>query len=155
MVLVPVTVEDNEGNLIHNLGKSDFELSENGASQKISYFSVDPSPLSVAFLIDRTVDEHTQHIFKQNMRALVEAFSSFDEMAFYEFLDGSQRLQDFTFRKEALLKPIGEVNFVPVRAMASTSLAYAPRLNTSFLDNAISVAAHSQSFSVSVGQTHS
>src|SRR5258705_12955608 len=65
LVLVPVTVEDNEGKLIHNLGKNDFELSENGASQKISYFSVDPSPLSVAFLIDRTVDEHTQQIFKQ------------------------------------------------------------------------------------------
>jgi VWFA-related protein len=142
LVLVPVTVEDNEGNLIHNLEKNDFELSENGASQKISYFSVDPSPLSVAFLIDRTVDEHTQQIFKENMLALVEAFSSFDEMAFYEFLDGSRKLQDFTFRREALLKPISEVNFVPCRTMDSGSLAYAPRLNTSFLDNAISAAAH-------------
>jgi VWFA-related protein len=142
LVLVPVTVEDNEGNLIHNLGKKDVELSENGTPQKISYFSVDPSPLSVAFLIDRTVDDHTQRIFKQSMLALVEAFSSFDEMAFYEFLDGSRKLQDFTFRKEALLKPIGEVNFVPCRAMVSGSLAYAPRLNTSFLDNAISAAAH-------------
>ena len=142
LVLVPVTVEDSEGNLIHNLGQNDFELSEDGTSQKISYFSVDPSPLSVAFLIDRTVDEHTQQIFKKNMLALVEAFSSFDEMAFYEFLDGSRKLQDFTFRKEALLKPMGEVNFVPCRVMAPTSLAYAPRLNTSFLDNAISAAAH-------------
>jgi VWFA-related protein len=142
LVLVPVTVEDTEGNLIHNLGKNDFELSENGAPQEISYFSINPSPLSVACLIDRTVDEHTQQVFKQNMLALVEAFSSFDEMAFYEFLDGSRKLQDFTFRREALLMAVGEVNFVPCRAMASGSLAYSPRLNTSFLDNAISAAAH-------------
>ena len=113
LVLVPVTVKDQEGHLIHSLGRNDFQLLEDGISQKISYFSVDPSPLSVAFLIDRTVDEHTQQIFKQSMLALVEAFSSFDEMALYEFLDGSRKLQDFTFRKEDLLKPITQVSFVP------------------------------------------
>jgi VWFA-related protein len=140
LVLVPVTVEDKGGNLLHSLGKNDFQLLEDGISQKISYFSVDPSPLSVALLIDRTVDEHAQSIFKKNMLALVEAFSSFDEMAFYDFLDGSRKLQDFTFRKEELLKPIAKVNFVPCRIDGLT--ADAPRLNTSFLDDAISTAAH-------------
>src|SRR5262245_25900586 len=142
LVLVPVTVEDTEGKLVHGLGRNDFQLFEDGALQKVSYFSIDPSPLSVAVLIDQTADEHTQQIFKQSMVPLVEAFSNFDEMAFYEFLDGSRKLQDFTFRKEDLIKPIARVNFVPCLVMPRTSLAYAPFLNTSFLDTAISDAAH-------------
>src|SRR5689334_2684246 len=62
LVLVPVTVEDTEGKLVHGLGRNEFQLFEDGDVQKISYFSIDPSPLSVAVLIDRTVDEHTQQI---------------------------------------------------------------------------------------------
>jgi VWFA-related protein len=141
LVLVPVTVEDREGKLIYGLQKEDFKLYEDGMPQRITYFSSEPSPLSVAVLIDRTVDDRTQDIFRQNMLSLVEAFSSFDEMAFYEFLETAKRLQDFTFDKERLLKAINEVKFTPVQIVVPTSLAYAPMIVPSWLDNAVMTAA--------------
>jgi hypothetical protein len=60
LVVVPVTVEDKEGKLVSGLGQADFEIFEDGVVQKLSYFSVEPSPLSVAFLIDRTIDARAQ-----------------------------------------------------------------------------------------------
>ena len=142
LVVVPVTVEDKEGKLVSGLGQADFEIFEDGVVQKLSYFSVEPSPLSVAFLIDRTIDARAQGIFRQNMLSLVEAFSSFDEMALYEFLESTKKIQDFTDKKEALLKPIAKIGFVPARITVPTTLAYAPKLNTTFLDNAILTATY-------------
>jgi VWFA-related protein len=140
LVVVPVTVEDKEGKLVSGLGQADFEIFEDGVVQKLSYFSVEPSPLSVAFLIDRTIDARAQGVFRQNMLSLVEAFSSFDEMALYEFLESAEKIQDFTEKKEALLKPITKIEFVPCLVDGLT--ADMPRLNTSFLDNAILTAAY-------------
>jgi VWFA-related protein len=141
LVLIPVTVQDKEGKLIYGLHKEDFMVYEEGTRQHITYFSADPSPLSVAVLIDRTVDDRTQDIFRQNMLALVEAFTSFDEMALYEFLDTTKRLRDFTVDKEQLLKAINEVEFTPVQIVVPSSLAYAPMIFPSWLDNAIMTAA--------------
>jgi VWFA-related protein len=140
LVLVPVTVEDRDGRLVSGLQQNDFAVSEEGTVQKLSYFSADPAPLSVAFLLDRTVDDRSQEIFKSNMQSLVEAFSSFDEMAFYEFLDSAHQMQNFTHNKELLLKPVARIEFVPIRVAGLSKNM--PRLNTSFLDNAIMTAAY-------------
>jgi Ca-activated chloride channel family protein len=140
VVLVPVTVEDPNGKLIHSLQKNDFEVSEDGIVQNLTYFSVGPSPLSVAVLLDRTIDAHAQDSFKQNMLALVEAFSGFDEMACYEFLSLTNKLQDFTFEKEKLLKTMSKVEFAPVLLPGLSPLM--PVVNTSDLDNAIRTAAY-------------
>ena len=140
LVLVPVTVEDKGGKLIHSLQKNDFEVSEDGIVQNLTYFSVEPSPLSIAFLLDRTIDDRAQESFRQNMRALVEAFSGFDEMAFYEFLAVAKKLQDFTFEKDKLVKTISKVDFVPVVLPGLSKLM--PVVNDSDLDNAIMTAAY-------------
>jgi hypothetical protein len=136
LVLVPVTVQDKDGKLIYGLQKEDFKVYEEGMPERITYFSVEPSPLSVAVLVDRTIDHRTQEIFGQNMLALIEAFSAFDEIAFYEFLDTTQRLQDFTSNKEALLKVFARMQFVPAVIWESNWV------NTTSLDSAISTAAH-------------
>lgn len=140
LVLVPVTVEDPDGKLIHSLQQSDFEVCEDGIVQNLTYFSVEPSPLSVAFLLDRTIDERTQNSFRQNMLALVDAFSDFDEMAFYEFLSMTNKLQDFTLEREKLTKAISKVEFAPVLLPGLSPLM--PVVNTSDLDNAIRTAAY-------------
>src|SRR5262249_3065167 len=123
-----------------SLQKNDFEVSEDGIVQNLTYFSVEPSPLSVAGLLDRTIDD--QDGFKQNMLAFVEAFSGFDEMAFYEFGDSTKKDQDFTFDREKFAKSVDQVEFVPVRVEVPTSLNYAPMLFPSRLDNAIRTAAY-------------
>jgi VWFA-related protein len=136
LVLVPVTVQDKDGKLIYGLQKEDFNVYEEGMPERITYFSAEPSPLSVAVLVDRTIDHRTQEIFGQNMLALIEAFSAFDEIAFYQFLDTTQRLQDFTSNKEALLKVFARMQFVPAVIWESNWV------NTTSLDRAIRTAAH-------------
>ncbi len=142
LVLVPVTVEDRDGNLIRGLQKKDFEVYEDGVTQKVSYFSVDPLPLSVALLIDKTIDDRTQEIFREDMLALVEAFSGFDELALYEFSDEAKRIQDFSVRKEDLLKPMNQVEFGHVLGPGLPLLDYAPVIYASHLDSAIMAAVY-------------
>jgi hypothetical protein len=55
LVLVPVTVQDKDGKLIYGLQKEDFKVYEEGMPERITYFSVEPSPLSVAVLVDQTM----------------------------------------------------------------------------------------------------
>jgi VWFA-related protein len=104
LVLVPVTVEDKEGMPLAGLQKGDFTLLEEGIPQKISFFSVDPFPMSVAILVDRTNDAQTFSNLQQTLVSLTEAFSAFDEMAIYQFESISEKIQDFTSNKDEILK---------------------------------------------------
>jgi VWFA-related protein len=157
LVLVPVTVEDSGGNLISGLEKSNFEISEEGIPQKITYFSIDPSPLSVAILIDRSIDERTQSLLKKDMGAIVESFSAFDEVALYDYLTMSHKIQDFTFSKEAVLAGFEKIPFLedlkygrftgaPAINGIPIGTDMTPRppqpLRTPYLDGAISTVAH-------------
>jgi VWFA-related protein len=104
LVLVPVTVEDKDGMPLAGLQKEDFTLSEDGMPQRISFFSVDPFPMSVAILVDRTNDAQTFSNLQQTLVPLTEAFSAFDEMAVYQFESTSEKVQDFTSNKDEILK---------------------------------------------------
>jgi VWFA-related protein len=104
LVIVPATVEDKDGKPLYDLRKEDFELREEGVVQDISYFSVDPFPLSVAILLDRSTDGRTQTALRDTLLSLVEVFSGFDEIALFQFENTVDKLQDFTFDKEKLLR---------------------------------------------------
>lgn len=104
LVIVPATVEDKDGKPVYDLRKEDFELREEGVVQNISYFSADPFPLSVAILLDRSTDGRTQTALRETLLSLVEAFSSFDEISLFQFENTVDKLQDFTFNKEEVLK---------------------------------------------------
>src|SRR5688572_2656601 len=52
LVVVPVNVRDGNGQLVTGLTKDDFTLSEDGRPHAISYFSIEPVPLSAAIVID-------------------------------------------------------------------------------------------------------
>src|SRR5437660_793619 len=56
LVVVPVNVRDNNGNLLTNLAKDDFTIFEDGKEQTISNFAVDIRPLSVAIVVDDGVN---------------------------------------------------------------------------------------------------
>ena len=53
-VEVPVTVKDSKGNLVAGLTWRDFKVYENNTREPLQVFSVDPDPLSIAFVIDQT-----------------------------------------------------------------------------------------------------
>ena len=109
LVLVPVTVEDGDGKLIAGLQKEDFQLLEEGVPQPITYFSSDPVPLSAVIMIDRSTDAGTQSLLKETLLSLIESFSPFDEVAVFQFEHTTDKVQDFTFNKDELLKAFERV----------------------------------------------
>ena len=111
LVIVPVTVEDKDGNLISNLTKEDFELYVEGVPQAVTYFSSDPVPLSVAVLIDKSMESTTLSSIKNTLTSLVESFSPFDEIAIFQFENTSDKIQDFTFNKEEVLTSLKKLSF--------------------------------------------
>src|SRR5215468_4159990 len=58
-VEVPVTVKDGSGHLVEGLNSKDFTVYEDGVPQKLSYFSSDPFPLSVAVVVDTNLASGT------------------------------------------------------------------------------------------------
>jgi VWFA-related protein len=110
LVLVPVTVEDSDGNPALGLQKDDFRLLEEGTPQAISFFSVDPVPMSVAILIDRSTDARTQSVLEQTLVPLTEAFSPFDELAVYQFENTVEQVQGFTLDKGEVLKGFKKIS---------------------------------------------
>src|SRR5262249_24991021 len=52
LVVVPVTVRDQNGILVQNLKQDDFTILEDGKPQTITNFSTEPQPLSTAIIID-------------------------------------------------------------------------------------------------------
>ena len=54
-VVVPVTVKDTKGNPVAGLTWRDFTVYENNVREPLRVFSVDPRPMSVAFVIDQTL----------------------------------------------------------------------------------------------------
>ena len=54
-VEVPFTVKDSKGRLVPGLTWRDVHIYENGLRQRMSVFTVDPFPLSVALVIDQSV----------------------------------------------------------------------------------------------------
>lgn len=110
LVVVPVTVEDGEGNLIAGLQKEDFEVLEEGVLQTILHFSSDPVPLSAAILIDRSTGADTLSSLKESILSLVESFSPFDEFALFQFEHTTDRVHDFTSNKDGILAAFQKIS---------------------------------------------
>ncbi len=96
IVQVPVTVRDSKGKLIPGLTYRDFRVYENKERQRITYFSTDSVPLSVAFIIDQSVSAGTMQKVNQSLTAVTGAFTPYDEVAVYTYNNGPKKITDFT-----------------------------------------------------------
>jgi VWFA-related protein len=95
-VQVPFTVKDSKGNLVPGLTWRDVRLYENGLRQHMSFFSVDPFPLSVALVIDQSVTFDTMQKINTALSALQGAFTPYDEIAVYTYNNGVKEQTTFT-----------------------------------------------------------
>jgi len=93
---VPVTVRDKKGNLVPGLTFRQFRIYEDGQRQQLRFFSVDPLPLSVAFVIDQSLPSDVMKKVNQSLSALQGAFSPADTIAVFTYNTSPVMATDFT-----------------------------------------------------------
>jgi VWFA-related protein len=95
-VQVPVTVKDAKGNLISGLTWRDFTVYENNTREPLRVFSVDPQPLSIAFVIDQTLPSNIMAQVNQSLGAFQGALAPYDEAAVFTYTNGAKEWTTFT-----------------------------------------------------------
>jgi VWFA-related protein len=95
-VQVPVTVKDRDGRRVDGLQPTDFIVKENGAVQKLTYFTQDPFALSVAIVLDLGMPDAAVQKVNQTFGALVGAFAPYDEVSLYTYSSTVSEVSDFT-----------------------------------------------------------
>jgi hypothetical protein len=89
-VEVPVTVKDNKGTLVAGLTWRDFKVYENDTREPIRIFTVDPTPLSVAFVIDQSMTSDVMAKVNNSLDAIQGALAPYDELAVYTYGNGAR-----------------------------------------------------------------
>lgn len=106
-----VTVRDKKGNIIKDLPKDDFVLSEDGRPQPIRYFSRQSDlPLTVGLLVDTTPSETNMLGTEQRAsRTFLETVlrPEKDKTFLIQFAEDVELLQDLTSSREKLEKALG------------------------------------------------
>lgn len=100
---VPVTVRDKKHQLVSGLTWRQFKVYEDGARQRIAFFSVDPLPLSVAFVIDQSVPSDVMAKVNQSLSAVTGAFTPSDTVAIFAYNSSTRMVTDFTGAQGARL----------------------------------------------------
>jgi len=95
-VVVPVTVKDNKGSPVAGLTWRDFTVYENATREPLRVFSVDPRPISVAFVIDQTLPANYMREVNESMNAIQGALTPYDEAAVFSYTHFTKEWTGFT-----------------------------------------------------------
>ncbi|MFY9676828.1 MAG: VWA domain-containing protein [Terriglobales bacterium] len=95
LVLVPVTVKDQDGRMVNGLLPHDFSVLENGQRQQLKFFTSDPFALSAAVIIDLGMPDEGVRKVQQTLSALQGAFTPYDELAIYTYSTTVGRVSDY------------------------------------------------------------
>jgi len=96
LVQVPFTVKDAKKKLVAGLTSNDIRIYENDVPQRITRFTTDATPLSVALVVDQTLDHDDMQRVDDALGALQDAFTKYDEIAVFTYNNGPKTLTDFT-----------------------------------------------------------
>jgi len=88
---------------VEDIRQDEFRVFEDGVEQKISLFSVDPFPLSVALLIDNGLKQGPAEQVASSLPAIAGGFSECDEVAVCRFDSVFEQLSDFSTDNDKLL----------------------------------------------------
>ena len=105
-VVVPVTVKDSKGNPVAGLTWRDFTVYENNVREPLRVFSVDPRPISVAFVIDQTLPANYMREVNESMNAIQGALTPYDEAAVFTYTNGAKEWTGFTGAQGARLPAV-------------------------------------------------
>jgi VWFA-related protein len=122
-VEVPVTVKDNKGHLVAGLTFRDFKVYENDTRAPLRLFTVDPFPLSIAFVLDQSLTSDVMSRVNDSLGAIQGALTPYDEVAIFSYNNGAQERTAFTGAQStrlpavlALTKETGSDMMVPVNS---------------------------------------
>jgi len=109
-VEVPITVKDSKGALVAGLTYRDFQVYENNQRQSIQYFTVDPFPLSVAYVIDQSVTSDVMAKVNSSLGAIQGSLTPYDEVAVFSYNNGPQMATGFTGAQSHRLAAVLAIN---------------------------------------------
>jgi VWFA-related protein len=112
-VVVPVTVLDKKRQQVAGLTWRDFEIFENNVRQRIAFFSADAVPLSVALVIDQSLQKDTMKKVNDSLSALQGGFTPYDEISVFTYADGVNNPTDYTAALSARLPAVLEKSKKP------------------------------------------
>jgi VWFA-related protein len=122
-VEVPVTVKDQKGNPVAGLTWRDFKVYENDKWEPLKIFTVDPAPLSMAFVIDQSVTLDVMEKVNNSLGAIQGALSPYDEISVFTYNNGPRKLTEFTGAQGnrvpvvlAMAKASGREEAVPINS---------------------------------------
>ena len=122
-VEVPVTVKDSKGKLVAGLNWRDFKVFENDSRETLKLFTVDPAPLSIAFVIDQSLPSPVMSKVNDSLGSIQGAFTPYDEVAIFSYNNGAQERTGFTGAQSsrlpavlALTKATGSDPLVPINS---------------------------------------
>jgi VWFA-related protein len=120
-VEVPVTVKDTKGKLVAGLTYRDFNIYENNSREPLKLFTVDPAPLSIAFVIDQSLTSDVMSKVNNSLDAIQGALTPYDEIAIFTYANGTQERSTFTGAQSArvpfvlsMAKTAGTEMLVPI-----------------------------------------
>lgn len=136
---VPVTVLDKKGQPVPGLTWRQFRVYEDGVRQDIRFFTTDPYPLSVAFVIDQTLPSDIMRKVNDSLNAVTAGLSPADSVAVVTYGGAAPELvTDFTAANSARLpaafqraKRSGQAMGVPT---VSGPMAEGPMINGQQVD---------------------
>ena len=88
-VEVPVTVKDAKGRLVAGLTWRDFRVFENGNYEPLKEFFVDPFPMSMVFVVDRSLRTGDMDSVNQSLGAIQGALTPYDEIQVMTYGNGT------------------------------------------------------------------
>jgi VWFA-related protein len=112
LVNTPVAVRNSHGEMIHNLGAQDFQITDNGVGQQISHFDLGGDPISLAILIETSsrVGAMLPEIRKTGILFTQTVAGPTGEAAVVAFNDAVDKLQDFTTNSDVIENTIAHLD---------------------------------------------
>jgi len=133
LVVVPVTVKSNDGELVTDLQQNDFRIFEDGIEQPIALFSAEAFPLSAAILIDDDLKQSTAEKVQKTLETIAGGFSVADEVSLWRFDEVPEAVSEgFIADNDALLTQLKRIDLSSsFPGIGSAPMTNGPHVNTS------------------------
>lgn len=102
LVIVPVTVKNNPGQLIGDLTKDEFRVFADGVEQQIILFDSSPFPLSAVVLIDNDLSDKPAAQVQKSLKSIAGGFGPNDEVALVTYDEYQSTVADFSTNNDTL-----------------------------------------------------